>query len=180
MHGFIVADDVSSVMLISGAQDGDFELWHSLRQKQLRGKVRQGGPPELRDPANRQASAGGPQQHAADQEHGGDNAASSGPPSPAREHAGPPAGYRHWRSALMHSSSLELPLAAPPRHRIAAILQRPWSHVSVSLGRQSLNEAFCMPVAEGWRGLMDAPEACMFLLISHSLFAKASCAPHCY
>ena len=35
MRGYIVADDVSSVLLISAAEEGDFELWHELRQQRF-------------------------------------------------------------------------------------------------------------------------------------------------
>lgn len=29
MRGFIIADDISSVLVIEAAKEGDFELWHT-------------------------------------------------------------------------------------------------------------------------------------------------------
>jgi hypothetical protein len=108
MCGFIVADDVSSVLLISAAQQGDFELWHQLRQQrlleQLAGTSSQQG--------ERKAQKGG--------------------------ETGKVAGMQQsWKRALQTSSSLQLPEGPPSRHRLLPRRQSEPSavHKTVSPGR---------------------------------------------
>lgn len=89
MRGYIVADDVSSVLLISAAQEGDFELWHKLRQQHLLEQL-----------------AGSPSQQGKRKPHKGGS-------------AGKAAGMQQsWKGALQSSSSLQLPKGPPERHRL--------------------------------------------------------------
>lgn len=103
MHGYLVADDVSSVLLISAAQEGDFELWHQLRQKHLLAAAQQ-------DNSNTSQKSGS---------RSGKPQSQKGSSSSRFKSGG---GQQDWKAALMKSSSLNMPEGPLPRHKLAALV----------------------------------------------------------
>jgi hypothetical protein len=126
MRGWIISDDLSAVLVVSDADDGDFATWQKLRQQHLQAdiisfsygkKPRKQQVTALRMPSEADGGDERPQEAV----HG-----SGGRAARLR---------RNWRSQLMHSSSLRLPVnAAQARDRKNAVMQPAWSASSVSWG----------------------------------------------
>jgi hypothetical protein len=124
MVGYVLASDVSAVLLISNAQLGDFELWHKLREQHLLAAAAAGQ-------SKRRNAAGG--SGSKDSSSGGSRSRKGR----GRVGGGGGGGQQAWKSSLMKSSSLSMPSGPPvqPRHKfgVAARVQQCFSEPGVSL-----------------------------------------------
>lgn len=142
MRGYIVADDVSSVLLIAAAQEGDFELWHQLRQQHFAKAASQhdpaaGNSQHGSSQLDRSAHSQGGSAHGSRQQekHGVAAGKLGGLVRPlAGKRGGQP---QSWRTQLMRSSSLLLHKEPPPRGMLAAIVPSRWSEAGVSVRPQA-------------------------------------------
>jgi hypothetical protein len=134
MRGYIVADDVSAVLLTAAAQEGDFELWNQLRQQhlqeQLAGISSSGtaGPKQQRGPASSSSGTPGPGKQRGLWSSGGGTSGTSGQQGRGSRSGGgsKAAAPTHWRAALVKSSSLVLP-GTQPHRPLASQVQQRWS-----------------------------------------------------